>query len=301
MSGRLTGSSDQPRLSELDGSLGAVTLSGEAGADLTGERPALTAKLALGELPLAVLLAPLAGDGGNAGGAARRGVARWSRKPIDLGALRALDADLDLTARALQLDRLTLEDAALRALLRDGRLELESLTGTLAGGAVTLSGTLAEGEPVTVDLALEAKGVDLGLLLGGDSGAGRIAGPLDLEVELATRGATEAALVAALSGEASFAGKVTVAVAPGDLDGAGSLGLPGGAVSEIRGLSEAVTMLRRTFAETPGKFSGTLNVADGVITTEDARLDGQGGHALTSAPGFVVAAALVNGGGQRRQ
>src|SRR3546814_5396757 len=72
----------------------------------------LRADISAGTLPLAALLAPAAdgdkaGKGGNAGSGGGAGTAlpasreRWSRKPLDLAALRAIDAAVKLVAKAL--------------------------------------------------------------------------------------------------------------------------------------------------------------------------------------------------------
>src|SRR3546814_14798641 len=86
----------------------------------------LRADISAGTLPLAALLAPAAdgdkaGKGGNAGSGGGAGTAlpasreRWSRKPLDLAALRAIDAAVKLVATALVADKLRLTTARLDA------------------------------------------------------------------------------------------------------------------------------------------------------------------------------------------
>src|SRR3546814_19492033 len=83
----------------------------------------LRADISAGTLPLAALLAPAAdgdkaGKGGNAGSGGGAGTAlpasreRWSRKPLDLAALRAIDAVVKLVATALVDDKLRHNNAS---------------------------------------------------------------------------------------------------------------------------------------------------------------------------------------------
>jgi uncharacterized protein involved in outer membrane biogenesis len=278
---RLTGALDRPRLSELDGRIGDVELSGEAAGDLTGAKPAVTAKLAFGVLPVAALIAPLAGRSADPEEATATGAARWSRRPIDLAGFHAFDAELDLTAQALALDRLRLEEAALRADLRDGRLRIERLTGKLAGGGLELSGEVAAADGLDADLELAAKGVDIGALLAVGADFERIAGPLDLTIDLATRGASEAALIGGLSGRGKLEGRITLEVTSADLEAAHGLDLPGGGVAKVAGIGEAAEMLRAAFAESPAELAASFTIENGAVATEDLRFEGTGGYAVT--------------------
>src|SRR3546814_15477018 len=77
-----------------------------------------------------------AGSGGGAGTALPASRERWSRKPLDLAALRAIDADVKLVAKALVADKLRLTNARLEAVLADGLLELKRFTADGYGGAL---------------------------------------------------------------------------------------------------------------------------------------------------------------------
>ena len=70
-----------------------------------------------------------------------------------------------------------------------------------------------------------------------------------------------------------------MAAAPEDLAGAGSLDLPRGTVGEVRGLNEAAALLHKTFAETPGKLSGKLSIAE-LLDALDAQVEERGLDAL---------------------
>jgi len=282
LKGRVAGTPLELTVSELSGKLGGTDLSGRISADLRGPKPVLKATLATGELSLAALFAPGAGSKRpGTGGGAKAAKSRWSEAPIDLAGLHALNAEVALTARALLLDDLRLEDAALQAVLSDGVLDLKHLTGTLYGGAVQLAGKVEATDRLGADLTLTARGVKLGPLLREQADFKRVSGPVDMTAELTTAGASEAELIAALAGKGDLKGTLTYKPRKKDQLGALALNILGAKVKEVRGVADATTMLFSSFAGAPAALSGTFTVADGVVVTEDTQIDGRDARALT--------------------
>jgi uncharacterized protein involved in outer membrane biogenesis len=220
--GRLAATALDVRLAGLEGRLAGVDLlGGDLAVSLAGPRPKIDADLAVGELPLAALAAPAAAGRSAAGGtsgtdrnATAAGRERWSRQPLDLAGLRAVDADVKLNARAVLIDRLRLSNARLEAQLDGGLLDLRRFTAESYDGALSVTGRAdardpAAGLQVTAEIA--ASNVELKGLLRDLADSDRFSGPVTLETSLATRGTSQAALVSALSGSGSLTGTVTVA------------------------------------------------------------------------------------------
>jgi uncharacterized protein involved in outer membrane biogenesis len=282
LSGQVTGTPLALTVSRLAGTLGGSDVAGEVGADLSGPKPVLAATLSTGELPLVALFAPAAGgQRPGAGGGAGAAKSRWSETPIDLAGLHALNGELSLTARALLLEDLSLEDAALQAVLSDGVLDLKRLAGKLYGGAIELAGTLAAAERLEADLTLSARAVELGQLLRQQADFKRVSGPVDVTARLTAAGASEAELIAALSGRGDVKGTLAYKPKKKEQLGALALNILGAEVKQVRGVADATNVLFGAFAGAPAALTGTFTVQDGVVVTEDTRIEGRNAQALT--------------------
>ena len=276
---KLTGDHLRPALGDLAGRLGPVVLtSGTFGADLSGDRPKVDADLEANTLPLAALAAPAAGGRTKDKNSSRR---RWSTEPIDLAALRAFDGSFDIRAKLLTHDKLRIEDARIEAALADGLFDLRRLTGTLAGGALQVSGKVTAGSPVTAGFAVTAIEVDAKPLLKALADFNRLSGPVTLEGQFSSEGGSEAQLVAGLTGSATVEGKLRAKTKSEERVGALALGLLGAEVKKVENLSQATLLLFSSFADTPADLTGSFTAANGVIRTEDLRLVGRGARINT--------------------
>jgi AsmA protein len=125
---------------DLDGltlRLDQTTLTGDAGVALSGARPMITARLNSGPLDLSPFMG---GGSGGAGGGGASGQG-WSTEPLDLSALRAVDADVAIRAEAVDLGDIEIGRSDIDARLRDGRLDLTIDRVDAYGGGMT--GTVA--------------------------------------------------------------------------------------------------------------------------------------------------------------
>ena len=135
--------------------LGKSTVEGRASLKTNGARPFLSAKLSSPEIDLA-----------QANGAKRepRSGRVFSDAPFPLEALRRFDADAELAVGRLVLrNKLPLEALKARAVLKAGRLELQPVTATVGGGAVSGRLVLDASRPKapTLALALDGKGISM--------------------------------------------------------------------------------------------------------------------------------------------
>jgi len=192
VSARVSGDAGKLVLEPLHGSLGPATVDGTLGVVAADGRPKLQGGLRFGtlDLPALLLAAPPPPPG-----------RLLPDRPFRLEALRPADADLELTAERLALPGLALSQLKARAVLSAGVLRLEPVEVALADGQVAGSATLDAREALP-RLAAKAdfRRLDVARLLAGTPGAGLLEGRADGAVELASRGASPAALAAAADG-----------------------------------------------------------------------------------------------------
>ena len=278
---QLEGSPERMSATGIQGRVGPTDLSGEAIYDQGAERPLVTANLVAGELPLAAFgLAGAGGEGDGGSGPAPNDGERWSSEPIDTGPLRRFDADIDLKADAIVHQDWRLENATLLAKLREGVLTVERLDGDLFGGRVAVNGTVTAGEDIAADLKLDAEQVDTARLVGVLGGIDRVSGPLSFSADLTTRGVSQRELVNNLNGTGLIDGNLQAKASSEEKGLAVLLGFLGSQVPQVQGVTEAAFLILNAFAGEAAKLSGTLNIENGVIRTDDGRLEGQGAFAL---------------------
>jgi len=271
LAARVQGDKVRMRVEELSGNLGPVDLTGDLSADFGGDRPNFVAELETGDLPLDVLVAGLTRTA--APDASADGGEDLSPAAIDVAALQSFDGRLELRAAALTYGKLRADRAELRTDLRAGRLTLERLAGSLHGGRLQMSGTAELGEGIAAELAVTAIEVELGDLLG--SGSEGISGPLFLDGDFTTRGASEVELVSGLEGAAEVSGLLSVEGEAGDD--------PGDSSRNPEGITELAGSVLRDLGRDSIRLAGTLTAEAGTLHTEDLRLDGQPAYALTLA------------------
>lgn len=197
--------------------------------------------------------------------------AAWPSTPLDLSALNAADADLQLAVGALKFQRMSFANAQLHLVLADGAADARLTRVSLYGGSGTARLTAsAQGNRITTQI--DFQNIQAEPLLTDAIGFTRITGRGRLIANLSGSGATQAALMRSLSGTASFnfndgAYKgVNLALVSRTIQSALS--------GQARGESASTD-----FAE----LAATFQVANGAAVTNDlrllnpyVRLDGQG-------------------------
>jgi uncharacterized protein involved in outer membrane biogenesis len=294
LDGRVVGTQRRLRTERLEGRIAGVELAGPVAVQLDGPRPRIEAQLETGPLPAALFGAAARGGSGGAGAGDAGGGTRWSSQPLDLAGLRAVDGTLTLDAAALALGRdLRLEQVRLVASLDGGVLDIDRLAGDLLDGSLTLSGTLDAVDTPALSLRTEARDVAAAALLTRAFGRPVLDGPVTATAELTAKGRSERALVESLQGDGALSGEVTVQARAllgpqgarllQSSDGAGQLGrLLGEAFGQevrIQGVQQALDFVGRSFTQAPASLAGTFTVADGIVRSDDLRLEGADGLA----------------------
>ncbi|GAK46539.1 AsmA family protein [Tepidicaulis marinus] len=190
---------------------------GALNVNLKGQRPKLTGKLDLETINTNVYMAggasasggdaPASGTpGGNAGGgsAASSSASGWSDAPIDMSGLKAVDADLALSAQKILVQNITIGESVLGVKLNGGVLTADLSKLALYEGAgkakVTLNG--AQATPA-LNATFDISNIAAYPLLRDAAEFERLEGTGAMNVSVQTRGKSQKQMISALSGNGS--------------------------------------------------------------------------------------------------
>jgi AsmA protein len=131
--------------------------------------------------------------------------AAWPTTPLDLSGLRALDANLNLSLGALQFQRMSFSDVALNLRVANGAADARLSRVSLYEGSGTAR-MIADGSGRTPRIAVEidAQNVQAETLLRDAIGFDKIVGRGRLTASFMGTGASQAAIMRSLSGNANF-------------------------------------------------------------------------------------------------
>ena len=207
--GRVSGSFSSFSVADLSLALDDISGSGEAGLDLTGARPKVTGDLAMGALDLTPFLGETDSDDGPASAASG-----WSTEPLDLSSLKAVDADIALSTPALTLGDIAITDAAVKAVLSNGRLSMDLQRFTSFGG--NWSGQMvvnARGTTPSYSFDMASSNIAIVEMLTTFTGFESLTGVGNFDISASSTGASLDGIVNALNG------RVTSNLADGALQG----------------------------------------------------------------------------------
>jgi AsmA protein len=193
--GKLAYAGTTARFSEAEIRLDAIAGSGEVAVSTGGARPAIKGRLDVETLDLNPYLPPEPPPA----------EAAWSEQPIDLGGLKAADAELALSAKALKYRKIEIGRSALTVNLRDGRLvthlqQLELYQGQ-GQGRLLLDGS---GATPALDTAFELSGVQAEPLLRAAADNDKLSGTLETKFALKANGRSQKEMVSGLAGGGDF-------------------------------------------------------------------------------------------------
>lgn len=187
---------DELALEDLRASLDESLLTGRL-ALAPGEVTEVRGQIELDGIDLDRYLAPEA--------EAAEGQAAPEDVPLAFEWLQGLDLDAGLRAGRLAVAGLQLAPVEVRAIARDGRLQLQPVTAGLYDGQARGSMTLdARRTPATFRLQQSVQGVQLRPFVSDLADFERLTGVARLEAELATTAASSAGLVSGLNGTLGF-------------------------------------------------------------------------------------------------
>jgi uncharacterized protein involved in outer membrane biogenesis len=210
----LQGDTSKARLSALKATVGPAAMEGEIAIAFDKARPQVVAELKASEIFVDLFLpapGPAAGPATSplpaptaakpAAAAPGSGSARWSKERVDVGYLRALDADIGISARGLQFAAYNFKEPQLKLTLNDGVLEVKQLKGRLFNGAVDLKARVAGGDSLAASVEYAITGADLKQAMLAALQMDRIAGLANITGKFETRGVSQLDLVRGLNGQ----------------------------------------------------------------------------------------------------
>ncbi|PKQ05186.1 MAG: AsmA family protein [Alphaproteobacteria bacterium HGW-Alphaproteobacteria-12] len=262
--GNVEGSGNNYRFSDARIGFDNMKATGNLTVRTGGARPYIKGDLAADKIDVNTYLADEAGDGGGASGAGGGdGDTGWSTQPIDLSALKAVDADFSLVTQEIFFKKIKIGEGALNLKLAGGAMTATLKKLNLYDG--TGSGTLTvNGARTTPQMKADFKlaGVSAQPLLTDAADFTRLQGNMAVEMAVATAGRSQRDMVAAL-------------------DGKGEVKLTNG---KIKGIDLAQLMRTVLSAATTGwqsgggqdtdfsEFGGTFTIANGVLSNNDMKL-----------------------------
>ena len=256
--GVLSATAQGVALSEAVISVDQSTARGAGSVALDGERPSVKADLAFETLDLTPYLA-----GGSTQQPAGDGIG-WSRDPLDLTVLGALDASVSLTANSIVVDELKTGTATLGVTLADSRLEALLSRFDLYSGSGTGRVTLSDNRGATTTAEFTLDGVDVHRLFKDAAGFGALAGTGKVALNVTGAGQSVYGLI-------------------DSLDGTAALEIRDGAILGInipRIMRSLSTSILSGWQSDPSEktdftaFGATFQIDDGVATTNDLSLVG---------------------------
>ena len=252
--GALTFAGDTVSLRDATIEADSNRLAGDLDLTLADPRPRLVANLSAGALDLSGGqgdAAPSASGGGGGGSQASTG---WSKEPIDVSGLGAMDAEIAFSAPSIRLSRSELGQTSLRLQLEDRRLvttirDLNAYDGRIAGqmvvngrGGLSASTDLSGSAIAIARLFAELLDFDRLIALG------------DMELRVLTSGTSMHALMNGMNGDGSFR------FGAGELLGLDLVGM-------LRNLDPSfVGAGARTIFD---EITGTFRIVDGVVINDN--------------------------------
>lgn len=275
--GQTQGTIAAPRLNNAELTLDEMSATGSLGADLNGTTPRVIADLTMNRLDLT----PFLGSGSQNQDRDPSLNEDWDDTPLDLAALRAVNATVTVKANEVVMDQITLQDALLRSRLDDGRLsaifQQEDDTPGFRVFQGNWSGDLVlDASRSTPSMQIEAlaNGIAAQEMLTALTGFQNLSGLGDVQVNLSSEGNSLKALVNGLDGKfetdlnngalrgMNLTKLVQKATNLQDLIGNGGL--------TIASFQEALSPDATTDFT---KFLGNLDITNGVATLTDLNID----------------------------
>ena len=239
-----------------------------------------------------------------------QGRSRVKGDEIDTASLRSFDGKLTLTTSRVAAGsqgRPGLGDIAVT--LKDGTLTLLRLKGGLHGGELDLAGVVDATQPaLSFELKGSARGLRIGEMMRSSSGTNEVGSMIRItldgvlnadDIVLRGKGTTVAELDASLAGGARLGGYIQPrADRFMQMIGAAATGVTGGAIDLTLGniarlfgdkggigvgnLLNAISLVLNRFVNHDDSLSGGVDIAGGVLTGRDLRVQGSGATASIS-------------------
>ena len=260
----------------------AIKGTGGLSAALGGKVPSIKADLALEDLNLNPYLEAF--GGGDKGDGAAKPAAKsqgWSDEPIDLSALRLVNADLSLTTKLLQVQDIKIDESAVGVKLNGGKLALDLSKLKLYGGSgVAKLNVDASGKTPAIAQTFSLSGFQAQPFLTDAAQTEWLSGTAAVNLDVTTKGVSQKAMVSALNGKGDFK------FLDGSIRGINLAAMVRNAATAF--LNQSQEVVKTDFAE----LSGTFTITDGIVKNDDLKMQSPllrvTGKGSTSMPARTV-------------
>lgn len=282
LAANIKGGADAVQISDLKAEIGKTAIGGTLSAALSGVRPRVTAKLRTGALNIgdfmpaqknaawqglvptlipATWRGPTVAVGGPSPLLKKTARGQWPTTPLDLSALNAVDADVQVQAPIIIYGRYLAEKADIAAKIDSGVLNIERLTGKLFGGALSATARAAAAGNA-INAKAQVTNLDIEDALKAVTGEAAANGNMNVSFDVGGNGRSVADIVAALAGNGNFelTGMDVKKAASGSL------------LSGLLGLFTSLNNLGGKSADDKASASASFDIARGIASTRDLKL-----------------------------
>lgn len=275
-------------LTDMKAILGTTNFGGNLTID-TGAKPlSIRGSIKAGRIALDQLTGAKSSSGGSAGGASSGAAAqssgeRWSKSPIDLGWMKTLDVDVDLSADSITHGKWNLTNPSTDLKIGNGQMTVNDMKAGVFGGQANLS-TVVKAEPVSVSLKSAMNNIDLEKLAGALTGGNKLksTGTVNFKTDITGAGNSAYALVNSLNGTANLDGQ-NVALQGFDLAKlARGLAVEEKLATSVTSLVDGATSGGETRFET---VVGEYKITNGVANVTNMEMEGS--SALIKTTGYA--------------
>jgi AsmA protein len=226
-----------------------------------GTIPSITGKLALEALDLNPYLTAFGGDPNVAAAPAKPAGTGWSDEPIDVSALRTINADLALSVASIQAQDIKIGESAVAVKLNGGKLNVNLSKLAFYGGNGTATINVdASGKVPAVSKTFKLSGVQARPMLTDAAQTDWLAGTGNIVLDVTTRGTSQKAMVSALNGKGNFS------FLDGSIYGINLASMVRNATGAF--LTKDAGPVKTDFAE----LSGSFTIKNGLVSNDDLKM-----------------------------
>ena len=287
---KLDGDDHMIALSELDATSGPTHLTGTLRVVRGDGGPVLAGRLDADSIDIAAwapseaVATPSSSAAGRKGRTstpspaipvALAGGAPWSHQPFSLAPLKALDVNLDLGVAALTWRGWRIENAGAHLGIEGGNARIDRLTAKWLGGDLAATARVTGGSLPQVSGTVSLAGADLARLGQGATKFRLSQGIASGQARYAVVGRSPFELVARLSGDGRFE------VKNGMVEGF-DLPAVNAQLKDLKNIGNVFALAQAGLGGGKTHFTtlaGTIRAESGVVSTQDTRLDADGGTA----------------------
>ncbi|HLJ63931.1 MAG TPA: AsmA family protein [Stellaceae bacterium] len=266
--GKLALAGAKASFSDAQLSLDQIKAKGDVAVETGRARPLIKARLAIETLdmnpylPATAETPPPASPQAPAAAPTPAKASEWSDEPLNLGSLKALDAEMELSAGTIRYRKLTIGDSVGSVRLEEGRLALDLTELQIYQGKGQAKLMLDGAKPTTtLEAQMKLAHVAAAPLLRDSIGVSAVSGTGAFDLEVKGHGVSERAIIGTLTGKGSFA------LTDGAITGLDLAAIMHNPKDALLGTVEGKAQ-KTDFAE----MTGTFTILDGLFKNSDLLL-----------------------------